>query len=327
MPTAFVTGGSGFVGGALIEGLAADGCTVWALARSAGAAARVEARAARCAGMADRRGADGRARGVDVVFHAAAKVGTSGPRGGRFRHVNVDGTRAMLDARRRAGVRRFVHVGTEAASLRGQALVHVDETVPLAFDSSAPYQPDQGARGVGRLAGTARGSRRWSSARASCGDAATRRCCRASQTLPEGPARLDRRRLPAHVDDAHRQRGARAAPGRRARAPRRRVVRDGRHARGVPGVRLGAAAHPGRRAAGARSARPARTRRRRAGGGGVPRVAAAGGAADDALRALDRHAGVHAERPPRARATSSATGPSPRGPAVSPSCATHDHRR
>ena len=56
-----------------------------------------------------------------------------------FRRVNVDGTRAVLDACRRAGVRRFVHVGTEAAVLRGQDLRHADETVPLAFDSPAPY--------------------------------------------------------------------------------------------------------------------------------------------------------------------------------------------
>jgi len=51
----------------------------------------------------------------------------------------VDGTRAVLQACRRAGVRRFVHVGTEAAVLRGQALRHADETVPLAFDSPAVY--------------------------------------------------------------------------------------------------------------------------------------------------------------------------------------------
>ena len=56
-----------------------------------------------------------------------------------FRRINVDGTRAVLDACRRAGVRRFVHVGTEAAVLRGQDLRHADETVPLAFDSPAPY--------------------------------------------------------------------------------------------------------------------------------------------------------------------------------------------
>jgi nucleoside-diphosphate-sugar epimerase len=36
-------------------------------------------------------------------------------------------------------VRRFVHVGTEAAVLAGQPLVNVDESAPLRPDSKAPY--------------------------------------------------------------------------------------------------------------------------------------------------------------------------------------------
>ena len=51
----------------------------------------------------------------------------------------MDGTRSVVEACRRAGVRRLVHVGTEAAILRGQALHGADETEPLAFDSPAPY--------------------------------------------------------------------------------------------------------------------------------------------------------------------------------------------
>ena len=38
-----------------------------------------------------------------------------------------------------AGVRRFVHCGTEAALMAGEPLVHVDETAPLRPDSPAPY--------------------------------------------------------------------------------------------------------------------------------------------------------------------------------------------
>ena len=41
--TAFVTGGSGFIGGALISRLVAGGCDVTALARSDGSAGAVEA--------------------------------------------------------------------------------------------------------------------------------------------------------------------------------------------------------------------------------------------------------------------------------------------
>jgi nucleoside-diphosphate-sugar epimerase len=45
----------------------------------------------------------------------------------------------VLDACREAGVRRFVHVGTEAATMAGQPLVRIDETAPLRPDSKADY--------------------------------------------------------------------------------------------------------------------------------------------------------------------------------------------
>ena len=45
----------------------------------------------------------------------------------------------MLEACRAAGVRRLVHVGTEAALMAGQPLVNVDESAPLRPDSPALY--------------------------------------------------------------------------------------------------------------------------------------------------------------------------------------------
>jgi nucleoside-diphosphate-sugar epimerase len=40
---------------------------------------------------------------------------------------------------KQAGARRFIHMGTEAAIVRGRHLRGVDETAPLAFDSPYPY--------------------------------------------------------------------------------------------------------------------------------------------------------------------------------------------
>jgi nucleoside-diphosphate-sugar epimerase len=140
VPTAFVTGGSGFVGGALIRRLVRDGWTVRALARSTAAEAAVrEAGAEAARGELNDGGALERgARGVDVIFHAAAKLGETGD-WNEFRRVNVAGTQELIAAGRRAGVKRLVHVGTEAALLKGQPLVAADERTPLAFDSPAPY--------------------------------------------------------------------------------------------------------------------------------------------------------------------------------------------
>ena len=53
--------------------------------------------------------------------------------------MNVDGTRNALEAAKAAGVRRFVHCGTEAAILAGEPVVNGDETLPLRPDSPAPY--------------------------------------------------------------------------------------------------------------------------------------------------------------------------------------------
>lgn len=84
------------------------------------------------------------ARGADVTFHVAAKAGDWGS-WGEFRRVNVDGTKAVLAAARAAGVRRVVHVGTEAALLHGQPLVMADERTPLALRSPSPYPATKAA--------------------------------------------------------------------------------------------------------------------------------------------------------------------------------------
>jgi nucleoside-diphosphate-sugar epimerase len=78
------------------------------------------------------------AAGCEVAFHAAAQLGDWGKRE-NFERGNVAGTRNALAAARQAGVRRFVHVGTEAALLAGDPLIEVDERAPLRFDSPALY--------------------------------------------------------------------------------------------------------------------------------------------------------------------------------------------
>lgn len=140
MTGVFVTGGSGFIGGRLIERLCAEGHLVRALARSDAAAERVRARGAEpvAGDLADvaamRAGADG----CQLAFHAAATLGDWGRRED-FERGNVQGTHNVLRACEDAGVRRFVHVGTEAALMAGEPLVNIDETAPLRPDSKALY--------------------------------------------------------------------------------------------------------------------------------------------------------------------------------------------
>jgi nucleoside-diphosphate-sugar epimerase len=140
MPTAFVTGGSGFIGGALIERLRAEGWDVRALARSEAAEQKVRERGAvPVPGDLESEPMirDG-AAGADVAFHAAAKVEDWGDPD-EFERLNVRGTENVIAACRAAGVRRLVHVGTEAALMAGSPLVNVDEEAPLRPDSPALY--------------------------------------------------------------------------------------------------------------------------------------------------------------------------------------------
>ena len=140
MPTAFVTGGSGFVGGALIERLRAEGWDVRALARSEAAGSKVSDRGAEpvAGDLGDQALLRAGAEGSEVAFHAAAKVDEWGDPA-EFERLNVAGTENVIAACRQAGVRRLVHVGTEAALMAGSPLVNVDEAAPLRPDSPVLY--------------------------------------------------------------------------------------------------------------------------------------------------------------------------------------------
>jgi nucleoside-diphosphate-sugar epimerase len=138
--TAFVTGGSGFIGGRLLRRLADGGCRVRALARSDTSAAVVERLGAEAVrgDLADRESMAAGAAGCEAAFHLAAHLGQWGTRE-QFVAGNVTGTENALAASREAGVRRFVHCSTEAALIAGEPLVEVDETAPLRPDSKALY--------------------------------------------------------------------------------------------------------------------------------------------------------------------------------------------
>jgi dihydroflavonol-4-reductase len=114
---ALVTGGTGFVGANLARELVAAGATVRVLARPGG----------------DRRALDGVkveivdgdlldpaslalvARGIDTVYHVAADYRLWAPDPAVLHRVNVDGTRAMLEAAGTAGARRVVYTSTVGA--------------------------------------------------------------------------------------------------------------------------------------------------------------------------------------------------------------------
>lgn len=140
----FLTGGSGFVGGRLITRLKERGHTVRALARSEKAMKAVGALGAEpvegdltnvdtlAAGMA----------GCDWVIHGAARL--HGNKRADYIEDNVRGTERMLEAARRANVKRFVQISTEATLLTGDPLENVDESVPVPSRGIGPYGESKG---------------------------------------------------------------------------------------------------------------------------------------------------------------------------------------
>jgi nucleoside-diphosphate-sugar epimerase len=141
MRAVFVTGGSGFLGGAVLDALLERGEDVRALARSESAAAAVAARGAVPirGDVTDLDALTAGMRGAEVVVHAAARL-----RGGwvaldELRRVNVDGSRAVLQAARSAGVPRLVLISTEQVVLGDRPLVSADESAPYPQRYVGPY--------------------------------------------------------------------------------------------------------------------------------------------------------------------------------------------
>ena len=135
---ALVTGGTGFLGRRIVDRLLALGRKVTVAARRP--APDLEARGVRFirVELEDATGVREACRGMETVFHVAAKVGVWGSRAD-FHRANVLGTRAVLDCCKAHGVRRLVHTSTPSVVYNGRDLSGADESLPLTTDCPSPY--------------------------------------------------------------------------------------------------------------------------------------------------------------------------------------------
>lgn len=113
---ALITGGTGFVGGALLRRLVAEGREVRALARSPRAAAALDASGAVPAGgdLSDGSSLRSAMEGVGTVFHVGGVNAVCLRDPSEMYRTNVDGSERLIRAAARAGVRRVVYTSSAA---------------------------------------------------------------------------------------------------------------------------------------------------------------------------------------------------------------------
>ena len=133
-----VTGGGGFLGGAVVRALKARGDDVVSLARG-------DYPLLRAVGVDTVRGDLGEARdvlaaaqGCDAVIHVAAKAGIWGA-AADYERSNVLGTLNVLRACRELGISRLVFTSTPSVVHSGGDIAGGDESLPYAEHFTSPY--------------------------------------------------------------------------------------------------------------------------------------------------------------------------------------------
>lgn len=139
-----VTGGGGFLGGAIVRRLVARGDSVRTLARGDYPALRelgVETRRGDIAKYSD---VDAAVRGCEAVVHTAAKAGAWGPYIEYF-DANVAGTQNVINACKRHGIAKLVYTSTPSVAFAGTDQEGGNESSPYPEKFLAAYPKTKAA--------------------------------------------------------------------------------------------------------------------------------------------------------------------------------------
>ena len=133
-----VTGGGGFIGGAVVRQLVARGDRVRSLSRGDYPELEALGVEVRRGDLADREAVSAAAQGCDAVVHVAAKAGVWGC-WEDYHRPNVVGTEAVIAACRDQGVPRLVFTSSPSVVHGGGDLEGVDESLPYPSRYSTHY--------------------------------------------------------------------------------------------------------------------------------------------------------------------------------------------
>lgn len=124
-----VTGGGGFLGGAIVRQLLAEGQTVRSFGRKAQPELEKLGVEVVQGDLANAAAVSAAAKGCDAIIHTAAKAGVWGPREEYFM-ANVLGARNVVGACRAHGIRLLVYTSTPSVVFNGESLEGADESLP-----------------------------------------------------------------------------------------------------------------------------------------------------------------------------------------------------
>ncbi|MDT8410416.1 MAG: NAD-dependent epimerase/dehydratase family protein [Wenzhouxiangellaceae bacterium] len=133
-----VTGGSGFLGQAVVGLLLNAGHEVAILNRSGCPALERQGVECRRGDLADAKAVLAACNGRDAVVHIGARAGP-GLHRREFERSNVDGTQNVIDACLACGVGILVHTSSPSVVHAGGDIEGGDESLPLAGQFPAPY--------------------------------------------------------------------------------------------------------------------------------------------------------------------------------------------
>ncbi len=133
-----VTGGGGFLGGAVVRRLVDEGARVRSFSRGTYPDLDTLGIEQVQGDLADPDAIQRAAQGVDIVFHVAARPGVWG-RYQDFHRPNVFGTQNVIQACREQGVSQLVYTSSPSVVFDGRDMAGVDESVPYPDHWEAHY--------------------------------------------------------------------------------------------------------------------------------------------------------------------------------------------